>query len=58
MSEGYKRWKCLNCGTVYDEALGWPDEGIAPGTRWEDVSEDWICPTCGSAKIDFAMVPV
>ena len=57
MSATYRRWQCMNCGAIYDEALGWPEEGIAPGTRWEDVSEDWSCPTCGSAKIDFEMMP-
>ncbi|MET0545030.1 MAG: rubredoxin [Caulobacterales bacterium] len=50
-----KRWICLYCGFIYDEALGWPDEGIAPGTRWEDVPEDWICPDCGNDKSAFEM---
>jgi len=52
----FKRYKCLNCGLVYDEAEGWPDEGVAPGTRWADVPEDWIRPQCGSEKRDFDMV--
>ena len=46
----------LNCGYVYDEALGWPDEGIAPGTRWADVPDEWICPECGSEKRDFTLI--
>ncbi|MCK9504649.1 MAG: rubredoxin [Porticoccaceae bacterium] len=58
MTDEFKSYICLNCGLIYSEAEGWPDEGIAPGTRWEDVSEDWICPQCGSAKIDFEMVAI
>ncbi|MEO3783865.1 rubredoxin [Actinocorallia sp. B10E7] len=54
----YKTWECLVCGLIYDEEQGWPDEGIAPGTRWEDIPEDWRCPDCGAAKEDFDMVEV
>lgn len=50
------KWVCVLCGFVYDEALGIPDEGIAPGTRWEDVPEDWSCPHCSASKADFEMV--
>ena len=38
------------CGYVYDPAIGDPDSGIAPGTAWEDVPEDWVCPVCGLSK--------
>ena len=38
------------CGYVYDPALGDPEHGVAPGTKWEDVPEDWLCPTCGLGK--------
>ena len=51
----YKTWLCVICGLVYNERDGWPDDGIAPGTRWEDVSEDWVCPDCGAGKSDFEM---
>ena len=51
-----KRWECLVCGFIYDEAKGWPDDGIPPGTRWEDVPEDWECPDCGVSKSDFEMI--
>lgn len=51
-------WKCTICGWVYDEAEGCPDEGIAGGTRWEDVPESWICPECGVGKNDFEMAQV
>jgi len=53
-----KKWECIVCGLIYDEKLGWPDDGIAPGTRWEDVPEDWLCPDCGVGKEDFEMVEV
>ena len=50
-------WECVLCGFVYDEAAGAPDEGLAPGTRWADVPEDWSCPDCGAGKADFEMRP-
>jgi len=55
---GYKRWQCLACSYIYDEAKGWPEDGIAPGTRWQDIAEDWICPECGTAKSDFEMIRI
>ena len=51
----FKTYMCLICGYIYDEAAGVPDEGIAPGTRWEDVPDTWICPDCAGAKSDFDM---
>ncbi|WP_444923268.1 FAD-dependent oxidoreductase [Microbulbifer sp. DLAB2-AF] len=51
----YRQWECQICGWIYDEAKGWPEDGIAPGTRWEDIPEDWCCPQCGAHKQDFAM---
>lgn len=54
----YKTWMCLICGFIYDEAAGAPDEGIAPGTRWEDVPINWTCPECGARKEDFEMVEI
>jgi rubredoxin len=53
-----KRLICLGCGFSYDEALGLPNHGLAPGTRWEDVPEDWVCPDCGTAKSGFEMVEI
>lgn len=55
---GSERWQCTVCGFFYDEALGLPDEGIAPGTRWADVRDDWACPECGAVKSEFEMVRV
>ena len=51
-----KKWQCIVCGFIYDEAEGLPDEDIAPGTRWEDIPDDWCCPECGVSKDDFEMV--
>ncbi|MCR6631280.1 MAG: rubredoxin [Magnetospirillum sp.] len=48
-----KKYVCVVCGFVYDPALGLPDEGIAPGTAFEDIPDDWSCPDCGVAKADF-----
>jgi rubredoxin len=53
-----KKWQCVVCGLVYDESQGWPDDGIAAGTRWEDVPQDWICPDCGVGKLDFEMIEI
>ncbi len=55
-STAFRSWMCVVCGFMYYEADGLPDEGIAPGTRWEDVPEDWVCPDCGVTKADFEMV--
>lgn len=49
---------CMICGLIYDEAEGWPDDGIAPGTAWKDVPETWVCPDCGAGKLDFTMVEI
>jgi rubredoxin len=53
-----KRWRCLICDWVYDEVVGAPAEGLAAGTRWEDVPESWTCPDCGASKADFHMVEI
>jgi len=58
MAEAFKSWRCVTCGFVYDEAEGAPDEGLAPGTRWADVPDDWTCPQCGTEKADFEMVEI
>ena len=55
-SPEYKTYMCLICGWLYDEASGSPEDGIAPGTRWEDVPINWTCPECGARKEDFEMV--
>lgn len=51
------QWECIVCGLIYDEKEGWPDDGIAPGTKWADVPGDWTCPDCGVGKDDFELIP-
>jgi rubredoxin len=50
----FRKFNCVICNHVYDEAAGDPDSGIAPGTRWEDIPAGWACPECGATKADFA----
>ncbi len=58
MSEtAYRRWICDACGYIYDEAKGDPDSGLAPGTRFEAIPEDWQCPLCGLTKTDLRPLP-
>ena len=47
------KYICSICGFVYDEAKGIPEAGIAPGTTWEELPEDWVCPLCGATKAEF-----
>jgi rubredoxin len=54
MSTAFQRWECVLCGFTYDEALGLPQDGIPPGTRWDQMPEDWTCPDCAAVKSDFA----
>lgn len=49
----WKQFLCRVCGLIYDEALGDPDSGLAPGTRFDDIPDDWACPICGVGKADF-----
>ena len=48
------KYVCNVCGYEYDPAAGDPDSGIAPGTAFEDLPEDWVCPVCGASKSDFS----
>ena len=48
-----KKYVCTVCGYVYDAVKGDPDSGIAPGTPFEDIPDDWACPLCGVGKEDF-----
>lgn len=50
------KFKCTVCGHVYDRETGDPDSGIAPGTPFEEVPDDWVCPICGVGKEDY--VPI
>ncbi len=47
------KYQCTVCGYIYDEDDGDPDGGIPPGTKWEDLPDDWVCPVCGAEKDQF-----
>lgn len=47
------KWVCVVCGYVYDPELGDPDNGVKPGTSWENVPDSWLCPLCGVGKDQF-----
>lgn len=53
-----QRWICEACGWIYDPAEGDPDSGIAPGTPFEKIPDDWFCPVCGARKSDFTRLNV
>ena len=55
MSE-FKKYSCVICTHIYDEAEGDLDSGIEPGTLWEDIPEDWVCPECGATKKAFTLM--
>lgn len=44
------KWECRVCGYIYDPAKGDPDNGVSPGTAFEKLPEDWVCPSCGANK--------
>ena len=52
----YRKYQCGVCGHIYDEAEGDEDSGIAPGTRWEDIPDDWRCPECGAEKSEYSLM--
>ena len=54
----FKVWVCLLCGFIYDESQGVPEMGIAPGTRWADVPDTFVCPDCSANKADFEMTEI
>jgi len=50
------KWRCIPCGYVYDPEAGDPDGGIAPGTPFEEIPDDWMCPVCGVSKDEFEKI--
>ena len=57
LKEGEKgMYKCLACGYIYDPEIGDPDSGIAPGTKFEDIPDSWVCPLCGVGKDMFEKI--
>jgi rubredoxin len=54
--ETMQKWRCIPCSYIYDPAVGDPDGGIEPGTPFESIPDDWVCPLCSASKDDFEMV--
>ncbi len=50
------KYYCTACGHIYDPAIGDPDSGIAAGTKFEDIPDNWVCPVCGAQKSDFEKI--
>ncbi len=48
------KYECTVCGYIYDPEQGDADSGVAPGTAFESLPEDWVCPVCGAGKEDFS----
>ncbi len=53
-----RKWQCLVCSFIYEEEKGMPEDGIAPGTSWDEIPDDWMCPDCGVGKEDFDMIEI
>ena len=51
-----EKYICTVCDWVYDPEIGDPEHGIAPGTKFEDIPDDWVCPLCGVGKEDFEKI--
>jgi rubredoxin len=51
------KYQCTLCGYIYDPEKGDPDSGATPGTPFEKLPSDWVCPECGAAKSDFKEMP-
>jgi rubredoxin len=52
----FRKYQCSVCGHIYDEAEGDPDTGVQPGTRFEDIPDDWRCPECGAEKSAYELM--
>jgi len=52
------KWECIICGYIYDPEVGDPDNDVDPGTAFESIPDDWVCPECGAGKEDFEKVEV
>lgn len=50
------KWRCIPCGYEYDPAKGDPENNVKPGTAFEDLPDDWVCPMCGAGKQEFEKV--
>lgn len=50
-----QKWRCTLCNYVYDPAVGDPENGVEPGTPFESIPDEWVCPLCGAGKDEFEM---
>ena len=50
------KYECIVCGYIHDPALGDPEGDIVPGTPFEELPDDWVCPVCGAGKSDFEII--
>jgi rubredoxin len=50
------KYECLACGYIYDPEKGDPENGVKPGTAWDALPDDWVCPICGAGKDQFSEV--
>ncbi|MEF8832666.1 MAG: rubredoxin [Candidatus Thermoplasmatota archaeon] len=50
------KWRCTVCGYIYDEEKGDETNDIEPGTKFEELPDDWVCPVCGAPKEDFEKI--
>ena len=55
VAAAYRKWICITCGHIYDEALGDEREGFAPGTLFSEIPANWCCPDCGATKEDYVL---
>lgn len=51
-----EKWRCTVCDYIYDPAIGDPDNDVAPGRKFEDIPDTWVCPDCGVPKSDFEKI--
>lgn len=50
------KYECTFCGYIYDPEKGDPENGVEPGTAFQDIPSDWVCPVCGVGKEDFEKI--
>jgi len=51
-----ERWQCIVCGYIYDPEKGDPENGVNPGTFWEELADSWGCPECGASREEFERI--
>ncbi|MDO8755373.1 MAG: rubredoxin [Anaerolineales bacterium] len=51
-----EKWKCTTCDYIYDPEKGDPDHGVVPGTKFENITDSWVCPECGAPKDQFMKI--